>query len=257
MTPRDNYKTKWLNALAANQTAPSIAAAETTKTLDTVKDSQVNTTIELNKVHSTLMAAAAAAKTVCQTMDSCSRFGGLDFGESTHGIDGKLGSMNLNIMARRIRDVLLMADARIGFLSVVCEDLTDANSRMTFDADILKRQNEKFVSTAVETLYIGKNPTQNEIEDYSLDDRRSSHPRFEHRYVDLSSDWLDTKLTSYDRSNQAIEDEAESDDSADDEPTTLESQLQIRPTQSVSKTNPVRNAPARPNGHRNAQNITL
>jgi len=177
-TKRDNYKAKWLASLPSGVQTATDTAHDAQSTANAVNHAQVNTAIELTKARNAMIEATRCARSLAELMDECREVGGTDFGETVHAIDSSIANMNITVMARRMRDVLKIAEFRIGYLTAVVEDQSSAISAMKAEIKSLHLPTVGLQKSTIETLIIGTNPTLGELDD--LDDKYSSGEY--HRY---------------------------------------------------------------------------
>lgn len=193
---KSNYKAKWLAALAENQTTPSQSAEAASTQVTKIMNGQIGTSVEMKRLQSTMMEAASSAKKLVSLLDETSVCAGIDFGETVHHVDSKLSHLNLQIMARRFRDLFRIAEARIGFLSAACDDHETANAQLLMEITTMEVSSRQLQATTVESLVIGSSPTRAEMEDFSDSERSGRRmTRFGITYDDLEHDWMETKLT--------------------------------------------------------------
>lgn len=213
---RMNYKAKWLASLEGRASAPGEVATVLEQKLETVDNTQFSAVRELASLHTALQECGATAVDLCEMMDASRDVGQVTFKEVVHGIDTKLSTMPSKVLARRVRDVLRIADERIGILTSICESNFEAITRMSHRADVLEIGNRKLQYSVLNSLVIGKNPTPNEMEDYSMDP--SSIKRLS-EYSELPDDFTamltNNRKTALDYGNNTITD-ADYDDIFDD-----------------------------------------
>jgi len=166
---RNNYKTKWLASLADHASTAGTLVQELEGKLDTVDHTQFSATRELVKVHEALIECGKTATDLCDLMDETRICGDISFKTITHPIDGKLSTMPSKVLVTRVKDVLRIADERIGLLSSICESYHDAMTRVNMKVCSLEVSNRKLQGTVLKSLVIGQNPTVSELEDYSED----------------------------------------------------------------------------------------
>jgi hypothetical protein len=166
MPKRDNYKAKWLAALADGQQTPSELADVVENKLDSIEGSEFKATRELSLLHQTLIEGGKQAVSLCDMMDECRDMNMIMFKEITHGIDSKISQMPSKVLARRMRDVLMLAEERIGYLSTMCENLQDSVTKMSNKVDVLEVCNRKLQMTTISDLIIGGRPTKSQMEDF-------------------------------------------------------------------------------------------
>lgn len=195
MPRKDNYKAKWMAALEAGQKTGAEVASVAEAYIESAVGTQFGVTEQLSALHQTLIEAGVAAKSTCDLMDECRDIGHLCFKEVQHGIDPRISEMPSKIIARRLRDVLRLAEERIGILTSICEDQYEALGRIGGQMNLMNIQNDKTQRAAFNTLYLGRAAKPNEIEDYI------ANPRAYHRnseYHELPEDWTSI-LTAHDR----------------------------------------------------------
>jgi len=136
-------------------------------------------------------------RSLVELLDECRYVGGVDFGEAIHGIDARLGSMTMIVMARRMRDIMKLAEARIGILAAALDDRDKAIEDLRTQIESTHDPAEQLEKAAIEALYIGHGATHHEISDYTeANDSTGIYNRFGLAYDDLDDDWMTTQLTS-------------------------------------------------------------
>lgn len=187
-----NYKAKYLAALNNNGTTPQTVRTTLSNTTHDTTAVAVNTSLELVKLQTTLIESAHAARAVCELMDETRHVGNIDFGETHHIVDGKLGSMSLQIISRRLRDVLRMAEARIGILSAMCEDQHKTIELAAETAATVKGGIVDLQKASLDTLFVGRNATPDELSDLLSTPGANGFNRFDIEYhgIDLESEGL-------------------------------------------------------------------
>lgn len=218
MSLKNNYKAKWLAALSDKKESPTEAASTAEETSRGIVNAHIGTTIELKRLQTTMIDAAANARRLVSLLDEAKTCAGIEFGEAIHTIDGKLTQMDLITMARRFRDIFKIAEARIGFLSAACENLEEANGKLHLEISTTSASGLKLQNSTLETLVIGVSPTRSELEDFSDSERKGRRSvRFGCSYDDLDADWMDTQLTSTSMLSERRD--GSSSDESDDEAT--------------------------------------
>jgi hypothetical protein len=199
-TKRDNYKAKWLASLPSSVQTSTDIAHDAQSSLNTVTHAQVNTAIELVKAKNAMIEATKSAKLLAELMDECRDVGDMDFGETIHAIDNSITSMNIIVMARRMRDVMRIAEARIGFLTALVDDQHKAISSLKDNIKSLHTPTVELQKSAIEALIIGSNPSMVELDD--LDEKYSSgeYLRFGLHYEPMDDELITSQITSKQRS---------------------------------------------------------
>lgn len=209
-TARNNYKAKWLAALKESEQTPTERSSNIENTSQSIVNTSANASISINKIQHAAMETAAQAKKTIQTLVDHRITAGIDFGDVTHGIDNKLSSMPIPIMMRRIRDILLMCEMRIGILSISADEshreLVRSHERVTS----LQRSLEPLQSSITNAAWIGVNPTASEFEDFQASGTNEYH-RYGIEYEDLTEDWFDMQITAdYTLRQKGVEDPSSS-----------------------------------------------
>lgn len=189
--PRGNYKAKWLAALGQLEEPDTVSVESRNKLRDGTLVA-TDAALEFRKIQTVTFEAAKAGKALVETLDEFQKVAGLDFGETLHEIDGKIGKMPVPILIRRLRDLLRIANMRIGLLSTaaienhkVVIQLRDAIAACSPNTTTLDR-------TLKEVAWIGPQPSQSELEDFVA--TNGNFARDELVYNDLDEDWFDTRL---------------------------------------------------------------
>nr|QXN75410.1 MAG: hypothetical protein [Grapevine-associated negative single-stranded RNA virus 1] len=215
-TQRDNFKAKWEAALATKR-AELTAGRDSDAVATGARDTVFGTSAELRKLQHAVLEAASAGRQVLHVMEDFSDTGALKFGVHTSDVDGKLTDMNLIVIARRLRDIFKIAEARIGVLSIALNESHMNLMKVKENLSIIKTSNTQMQAMAMETLYIGARPRSTEIDDWFKDPTTA---RFGARYEDLDENWIDTELIKSKHSSKityANHDESSDDNDEQDE----------------------------------------
>jgi hypothetical protein len=129
-------------------------------------------------------------------MDECRIVGGVDFGETAHPIDTNLATLDLIITTRRLRDLLKMAEGRIGILTAVAEDSAKAVSALEVEVESLQPHTFLLQKAVADSLLIGTNSTPEEYREFARADRTTPYSRYGAVYEPIDDDWLTTNLTA-------------------------------------------------------------
>lgn len=192
MSIKNNYKTKWLNALE-NSRGDVVAKAE--DDILAAKDASRQTTdavLALRQTKSMVNELATCCKSLVGECDGLRELGGLSFTEIGHTVDTKLSSMPIHVALRRVRDVIKIAEARIAVLSIHSEDQFIANKKYSEMIPEAINAKTRMYRALVETCYVGDRPTTSEIEDYT--DKTTDYRRHDIHYEDMDHTWTDTML---------------------------------------------------------------
>lgn len=218
MPTSNNYKSKWLAALKETDDSPLVAAEKAGKVASTINTVNVNANLELGKLQRTTLEATGVAKSILNLMDEHRYTAGLEFGTCCLPIDGKLSQMTLQVMLRRIRDTLKIAESRIGILSIAANDLYEANALMRKHLKMVESGQLPLQRSIIECALIGPRATSPEMEDLR-DSKTGEYHRYGMTYEDLDDDWLDRHLASGPtHNNGAVDgDDSESDDANSDD----------------------------------------
>jgi hypothetical protein len=190
-----NYKAKWLAALSEKQTVPTQAAEANSRNVEQIQETSITATTQLRRLQSVMIEATRNAKSLAELMDECQSSAGIEFGLTSHSIDSKLGSMDLVIMARRLRDVIKLAEIRIGILTAATDNLAEANARLLHDTSTAGIQNSILQRATVETLLIGNKPTDAEFEDYRDNNSGTRYARYNESYTDVDESYVVAQLS--------------------------------------------------------------
>lgn len=191
---RNNYKAKWLAAVTGEGAGVIAQAAEAKNIAESVISTDVTAHLELQKLQNVTYEAASIAKSLISLMNDASFCGGVDYGKYDHAIDTKMSKMPLHIVIRRIRDIMKLAEFRIGMLTVACDEMTEAGKNLSLELDSIRIQNQSLQKSTVSGLLLGPDPTSTEIEDFS-----DSHKggRTYHRYGIVYPDLLDSVFDDF------------------------------------------------------------
>lgn len=188
-TNRHNFKAKWLEAKGTDASEYATDIGNATAQTDSIVASEGDVAMTLQRVHSTMMSTSLAAKELIDVLDDHIECAGIQFSPVGHIIDDSLNKLDLNTMARRFRDLYKIALMRVGLLSVALEEEHATSARFKRDLKKLSHSQMVLQRSAVESLYIGVNPTSNEIEDYPTKERSATDTRLNHQYYDLPDDF--------------------------------------------------------------------
>jgi hypothetical protein len=196
---KNNYKAKWLSAInnSGNTLADTYRVAE--GDIEEINAAQVNATLTMSRIRNPLIEAAANAKALLNLMDECRQIGNHEFAETTLPLDGKLSKMDLVTIARRTRDVVKIATARIGLLSVALDDAYETITKYESSIATMKPFAEGTAKTMTELFIVGVDPSERELQDVEAAYANGSgeYMRFGETYEDADdSDWELTPLTS-------------------------------------------------------------
>jgi hypothetical protein len=215
-TTRDNYKAKWLAAVGNGSGGLVAESRNTERIVDTVINAEITTHMELTKLQAVTYEAAHVAKELAELMTETRLCAGIDYGESDHMIDSRLGNMPLHVVMRRIRDVLKMAKFRVGMLSVACDELNTTGEVLINQIQTIKAQSTHLQRAAVNTLLVGPNSTEEEYAEFGEARRsRGRYDRYNIRYDDLSDDVFENFNMHADHRTR-VRTAAETEDSSDD-----------------------------------------
>lgn len=188
-TTRDNYKAKWLAALRDGGNDVIDRAETAPKLAESVVSSEVSAHVELQKLQTITYETASVAKSLIALLNESSTVAGVDYGKHDHEIDGKISKMPLYVVMRRVRDILKLAQFRVGMLTVACEELNEAGQSMAEQLQIVHNQSLHLKRTTVNALMLGPDPTREELDDYTENRRGSQrYNRYGIAYEDLTDD---------------------------------------------------------------------
>jgi hypothetical protein len=214
---RVNYKAKWLAALDHNKISPANTAAETIEKLDVIHNVHIGTSVQVRKLQQTMIELALAVKSAGGLLDECQYVAGVDFGEVTHGIDGRLDALDAVIVARRARDIIRLLEVRVGFLAAAVETLDETSTEVANKISVTKTGADEFGKVAMSTLLIGPNPTQREADEYHDNTRSGVYRRFDVSYHDLPEDVSEVRMNAKSVLHQRNDSAVNLDDSSDDD----------------------------------------
>jgi len=186
---KNNYKAKWLAAARDAGNDVLEHAEKAPQVSETIISADVTAHVELNKVQVTAYEMAAVAKTLTNLMNETKVTAGVNYGEIDHAIDSKLSKMPLNVILRRVRDVMKHAEFRIGMLSIACDELTEAGSTLARELRSVQVQSQFLQKTTVDALIVGPQATSSELDDYGdLTRMNKRYHRYGLQYSDLNED---------------------------------------------------------------------
>jgi hypothetical protein len=205
---KDNYKAKWLAALAAHVQTPTQEAENLEKRIEVIDSTQFNAHRELEALHDVLIECAQQARGGCELLDHTRDVGTLMFKEAIHDIDGRISKMPSRVIARRVRDVLKLLEERVGIQFAIIDNQRTAIGSMTQKLSELEISNRKLQRSVLTGLILGQNPTANEMEDYIAN---PSSVRRNSEYTELSDDNIGLLIPSRSPSQTNIANNAISD----------------------------------------------
>lgn len=251
MTSRQNYKAKWLAALSEKQTLPTDDAAKIEKDAINIREAHTTATTQLRRLQTVMFEGAHAATRLNRVMDECRNVAGVEFGECVHEVDGKLGSLDMVVIARRLRDTIKVAEMRIGILTAAVDNIMEANQRIFAEVDMMGSHATLLQQAAVETLLIGNNPSEREMEDYQEHKTGTRFIRHNLEYQDMDEGYIVTQLSPHTQIRaQLFEDTASIDES--DESASNDSAEEFRERALTHRRN--RSAIVVPTDHRTVDN---
>lgn len=214
-TNRDNYKAKWLRALAEK----GVDEKEVQKAVNSRLTTSITTTVTANlEIHKTLELtrdAASAAQELVETLDLYSRVGPLTAGKLADNVDAKLTKLPIDVMLRRIRDIIRIASERVAMFG-------ESQDVMEKSLDAIKEESRKVASNntqlqnqLVEAFMIGHDPESSERRDlFACANNSNKYHRYGMVYADSTYDTFGVDLLKA----QGNREESDSDESDDDEP---------------------------------------
>jgi hypothetical protein len=191
-TTRMNYKAKWQAAVNAGTGSEKEEVLGLVKNASNIVGAEVQANLGLRKLGGTLMEAASAAKSLITLMDDAANVGKMQFASTSQNIDLRLNDGDFNLIARRLRDVLRMAEARVGILTEAYDDAHTALSEIKKAHISVSSQSELLQNTVANTLMIGNHATPEELTEFARANRtETEYSRFGSPYEDLDDDWTD------------------------------------------------------------------
>jgi hypothetical protein len=190
-TGGENYKAKWLKAINEEGGAETERNIDRIKNRDAVIGAQASASLSIHQAGNALREAASKASSVIKTMDTYKKIGRLTFAETSSQIDLRLSHMDMTVMARRLRDALMLAEMRIGILSEAYNDSTTALIKLEEKDEAVSRQLEALNSSYMTNLAIGINPTDEEVARYISTHGKAGFKRFNMEYEGLEENWDD------------------------------------------------------------------
>jgi hypothetical protein len=220
-TKRDNYKAKLEAALKSGRTANEVSKSATT-IIENAVDTTAGTTLELSKLQHVMLEAASTAKNLLELMECSRQIGEVSFPTIATAIDGRLNEMSMVVIARRVRDALKLAEARIGILSAAYENSYEAQINLEQNIKTVETSAQHIQKVAINSLFIGPHATANEVEDM-LSSTSAPRSRFGLTYEDLDDEWISTRLVDGAVLIEQTSDSSEEDsgDDGDSKPNTL------------------------------------
>jgi len=159
---RMNYKAKWLDAIKAKEENPVTRLEAFKVDAEQLSSFQVNTTLQVDKIRHPLVEGARNAANLLSTMDEFRDCGVISFEETCLPIDAKLGDMDMVTIARRLRDSLRLAEARIGILSVALRDTEERSREYVSELSTVKEMMQRSGEKITELFVIGPGPSEAE-----------------------------------------------------------------------------------------------
>lgn len=220
-----NYKQKYLEALAAHRVGPIDQVDSLRHKVEGLTASNTDAALALRKVSSAMGEVNIAARSLLSEMDDHKHVAGLEFGVVAAEIDANLTRMPADIALRRVRDMLKIAEARIGMLTIQADDLYIANRTLTQSVERVESSRLSVTRALYETSWIGASPTKEEIEDFN-DAPAGEYHRDGLVYNDDADDFIATRLLKSSTARTGIitpskdmDNNADGDESSSDEET--------------------------------------
>lgn len=190
---KHNYKQKWLDALEGQRKDPKQSAEAHLHTLAENGLAQTNLNLTLQRISSVTGEVAHVARSLGSCFDETKNVAGLNFGEFVSEIDNKISTLPIHTVLRRVRDVMRVAEMRIGVISARCEELYEANEQYEARLDSLKTSNGLAMRTLMATEWVGPNPTRDEIDEFTTL-KEGHYKRGGLDYEDLDDAWFERNL---------------------------------------------------------------
>lgn len=190
---KHNYKQKWLDALEGQRKDPKQSAEAHLHVLAENSLAQTNLNLTIQRISSVTGEVAQVARSLGTCFDETKHVAGLNFGEFVSEIDSKINTLPVHTVLRRVRDVMKVAEMRIGILSARCEELYEVNEQYEARLDSLKTSNGLAMRTLMSTEWVGPNPTRDEIEEFTTLKEGNYH-RDGLEYEDMDDAWLERNL---------------------------------------------------------------
>jgi hypothetical protein len=187
---KNNYKAKWLSAINNSSHTLSDTYQVAEQEITEANAAHVNTSLTLKRVRNPLTEAAANARVLLDLMDECRTIGDYEFAPTTLPIDGKLAMMDMITIARRVRDTLKLATARVGIMSVALDEAYETIRKYESTISTMKPFVEQTAVTVTELFVVGAGPTERELLDVerAYADGAGEYMRFGETYDDLGDD---------------------------------------------------------------------
>jgi len=161
-TNRDNYKAKWLNALASKGVDPHAKVDTDVEVIRGAQAVAANATVEARLQLENLRDMALAGIELQETLDDARQIGPLKAPVVLDDADGKLTKLPASIIIRRCRDLMRLASGRIGILCAHQEMQEENMTRLLDAVKELSGRNSLLQSQLIETYHIGHSPTPDE-----------------------------------------------------------------------------------------------
>lgn len=182
-----------MSALENQRKDPRAAADVTLHKLSESSLAQSNLNLTLQKISSVTGEVASTARSLGQCFDDTRNVAGLNFGEFVSEIDSKINSMPVHTVLRRVRDVMKVAEMRIGVLTARCEELYDVNNMYETKLNNLVTSTNTAKRTLMNVDFVGPNPSPHEIDDFTSAPT-GEYGRFGLKYEDLDDQWIEQNL---------------------------------------------------------------
>lgn len=161
-TNRDNYKAKWLNALAAKGVDAYSKTDLNIAEIRSARDVVTNATLESRLQLEILREMAFAGVELQETLDEARQIGPLRAPAIKDEADEKLTKLPASVIIRRCRDLMRLASGRIGILCAHQETQEENMAKLLEAVQELSKKNSQLQSQLVETHHIGYSPTAEE-----------------------------------------------------------------------------------------------
>jgi len=195
-TKRDNYKAKWLDALANKQTPLNKIESKLESTIEDATSIALNASIVSQKLHAQLMETAQRAIDCIQIMDECTNVYEVEIAKVGQNIDMRLKDMSAPVICRRVRDVLQLACDRIAYQSISIERMSESLTVLSDKSQRLENKNRMLEDQIIDTFYIGQNGTSTERGELTATvTNKSEFNRFGVKYYDVEP--TDTSYTEF------------------------------------------------------------
>lgn len=191
-TTRENYKAKWLNALAGVETSNVAITGRAVTAIQSAATLSVNASIDTAKIHDAALNAMHAAIECLEILDENRNISGIELPEVKRNVDMHASKQTVVVMLRRVRDTLTLSAERLMLHRVIFEKVDEQMASMEENIKYLENQTHVLQEQFLESAYIGKGRTASERENFLSRATAGKTEVFEDSYYE---DYVDDEPT--------------------------------------------------------------